>query len=653
MKEYIKAGAATPRVQIGAPAKNAAAILELAARHTDCAVLVFPELCITGYTCADLFGQSWLLEQALAETVALAARLPQAGFSGLAVVGLPVAADNQLFNCAAFLQGGKILALCPKRHLPNYHEFYERRWFAPAQARRSDSLALPDAAGNLVEIPFGEDILVCSPDGRLVIAAELCEDLWAPAPPSGFACLAGANLIVNPSASNETISKQDYRRDLVRMQSGRCVCGYIYASAGQDESTTDLVFSGHDLICANGAVLAENIYPDQNEGVITAVLDMQLLANERRGLNSYMSEQNTLPGWRKVVSPTLGASTAPAEELARQMPVDPMPFVPSGEEEIGRRCAEIARIQATGLAQRLRKTGMDKLVIGMSGGLDSTLAFLVAADACKLLGLPADHVLGVTMPCVGTTSRTRSNAETLVRALGADFREIDIKAACVQHLRDLGHAEDVYDVAFENTQARERTQILMDLANMNGALVVGTGDLSELALGWCTYNGDHMSMYGVNGSIPKTLVKTLVKWHADTKGETIPGLREVLYDILDTPISPELLPVSDTGEMQQKTEDTIGKYDLHDFFLYQMVRRGFAPAKVYRLACQAWPEVSPAYIRTTLQTFYRRFFTQQFKRSCLPDGVKVGSVALSPRGDWRMPSDADGSEFLAAIDGEE
>ena len=397
MKEYIKAGAATPRVQIGAPAKNAAAILELAARHTDCAVLVFPELCITGYTCADLFGQSWLLEQALAETVALAARLPQVGFTGLAVVGLPVAADNQLFNCAAFLQGGKILALCPKRHLPNYHEFYERRWFAPAQARRSDSLALPDAAGNLVEVPFGEEILVCSPDGRLVIAAELCEDLWAPAPPSGFACLAGANLIVNPSASNETISKQDYRRDLVRMQSGRCVCGYIYASAGQDESTTDLVFSGHDLICANGAVLAENIYPDQNEGVITAVLDMQLLANERRGLNSYMSEQNTLPGWRKVVSPTLGASTAPAEELARQMPVDPMPFVPADTAARDGRCEDILSLQAAGLRKRIEHAHAKTCVVGLSGGLDSTLALLVTVRAMDSLGRERKDILAVDL----------------------------------------------------------------------------------------------------------------------------------------------------------------------------------------------------------------------------------------------------------------
>ena len=642
--QYIKTAAATPRVSIGAPEKNAAAILELALAHTDCAVIVFPELCITGYTCADLFAQRWLLDAALRETMKLARALEAGGFAGMAVVGLPVRADRQLFNCAAFLQGGKLVALVPKRHLPNYNEFYEKRWFAPAANRKSSSLLLPDADGVPVEVPFGEDLLIASPDASLVLAADICEDLWAPVPPSSLACTAGANLMVNLSASNETIGKADYRRDLVRVQSGRCLCGYIYASAGQDESTTDVVFSGHNLICENAAVLAESIFPEGNQAVVTAVIDLHALESDRLRQNSFMSE--AADGWRTVTAPALG------QPAAAPRAAEPFPFVPPEGPVRSARCAEIARIQATGLAQRMRKTGMKKLVVGMSGGLDSTLAFLVAIDAMRLQKLPLDGILGITMPCVGTTGRTRSNAEALVRACGASFREIDIKAACTLHLSDIGHAPDVYDAAFENTQARERTQILMDVANMEGALVVGTGDLSELALGWCTYNGDHMSMYGVNGSIPKTLVKAMTAWHAQEKEAEFPGVAAVLHDILDTPISPELLPTSATGELQQKTEDTIGKYDLHDFFLYQMVRRSEEPRAILQLACAAFPDVDPAYIRATLQTFYRRFFSQQFKRSCLPDGVKVGSVALSPRGDWRMPSDADASGFLAELDEE-
>ena len=640
--QYIKTAAATPRVAIGAPEKNAAAILELALAHTDCAVMVFPELCITGYTCADLFSQRWLLQAALHETMKLARSLETGGFSGMAVVGLPIRADRQLFNCAAFLQAGKVVALVPKRHLPNYNEFYEKRWFAPASSRKSSSLTLPDADGMPVEVPFGEDLLIASPDGLLVLAADICEDLWTPVPPSSLACTAGANLIVNLSASNEIIGKAGYRHDLVRVQSGRCLCGYIYASAGQDESTTDVVFSGHSLICENAAVLAESIFPEGNQAVVTAVIDLHALEVDRLRKNSFMSE--AADGWRTVTVPALG------QPVAAPRAAEPFPFIPAEGAQRSVRCAEIARIQATGLAQRMRKTGMKKLVVGMSGGLDSTLAFLVAIDAMRLLKLPLNGILGITMPCVGTTGRTRSNAETLVRACGASFREIDIKAACTLHLSDIGHAADVYDAAFENTQARERTQILMDVANMEGALVVGTGDLSELALGWCTYNGDHMSMYGVNGSIPKTLVKVMTAWHADEKEAEFPGVGAVLRDILDTPISPELLPTSATGELQQKTEDTIGKYDLHDFFLYQMVRRCEEPRAILQLACAAFPDVDPAYIRSTLQTFYRRFFSQQFKRSCLPDGVKVGSVALSPRGDWRMPSDADASGFLGELD---
>ncbi len=645
MQEYIKVAAATPKVFIAAPKKNAEAALRLAKQHADCDVMVFPELSITGYTCGDLFAQSHLLRQAVFYTFWLAEQLPQNGFEGMAVVGLPVQADNQLFNCAAFLHNGTIAAIVPKQHLPNYNEFYEKRWFAGAKERHSDQLTLTSHTGQQVTVPFGEDILLCSQDERLVVATDLCEDLWAPIPPSSLACMAGANLIVNLSASNETVGKQEYRRDLVRIQSGRCISGYIYSNAGQEESTTDVVFSGHSLICSSGSLLAESIYPKENEGVITGILDLEILQNERQKLNSFMGQAGLLPRWRKVVLPALGkkAVRTAAPKLSA------MPFIPS-EAQRDKRCGEIAKMQATGLAQRLRKTGMKHLVIGMSGGLDSTLAFLVAVDAMRELNLPLSNILGITMPCVGTTGRTRSNAELLVKGYGADFREIDIKKACMLHLEDIDHPKDVYDTAFENTQARERTQILMDIANMHNALVVGTGDLSELALGWCTYNGDHMSMYGVNGSIPKTLVKTLVQWHADTKQKDFDRLKEVLYDILDTPISPELLPVSESGEMQQKTEETIGKYDLHDFFLFHMIRHGFAPAKIFALAKAAYPEIDPCYIKNTLQTFYRRFFTQQFKRSCLPDGVKVGSVALSPRGDWRMPSDADASGFLEEIE---
>ncbi len=648
MQEYIKVAAATPKVFLAAPKKNAQAALRLAAQHTDCEVMVFPELSITGYTCGDLFAQSRLLEQAVFYTFWLAEQLPQNGFLGMAVVGLPVRADNQLFNCAAFLQNGTVTAIVPKQHLPNYREFYEKRWFAAAKDRRSTEVTLINHKNQQVTVPFGENILLSSPDGKLVISTDLCEDLWAPVPPSSLACMAGANLVVNLSASNETISKQEYRRDLVRMQSGRCVCGYIYAGAGQDESTTDAVFSGHSLICSNGAVLEESIYPDQNETVISAILDLEVLQNERQVLNSFMTQANLMPEWRTIVVPNLGASAKTV--TIEQLQPNPMPFVPSDEQQKNKRCAEIAKIQAVGLAQRLRKTGMKHLVIGMSGGLDSTLAFLVAVDAMRELKLPISNIFGITMPCVGTSSRTRSNAETLVKGYGATFQQIDIKEACMLHLKDIDHPQDVYDTAFENTQARERTQILMDIANMHNAIVVGTGDLSELALGWCTYNGDHMSMYGVNSSIPKTLVKTLVQWHADTKEADFAELKPVLYDILDTPISPELLPVSENGEMQQKTEETIGKYDLHDFFLFYMVRYGFAPSKIFALAKQAYPDLDPQYIKHTLQTFYRRFFTQQFKRNCLPDGAKVGSVALSPRGDWRMPSDADASEFLQDIE---
>ena len=641
MKEQlVRVALAAPRVHIAAPEKNVNEMLAAVAENLDAQVLLFPELAVTGYTCGDLFHQTALIEAAWRETLRLARGARELGFGGLIAVGVPVASGGRLFNCAAYLYGGAPVALVPKSCLPNYAEFYEKRWFAPASARRGGTVVLPGPENEPLEFPFGEDLLICDWRGEVVIGTDVCEDLWVPVPPSSYACLAGANLVLNPSASNETVTKQEYRRQLVTAQSARCCCAYAYASAGQTESTTDLVFSGHGMICENGTMLAETLWPRPGE-VLRAVVDLEKTGAERVLHNSFLEQQGG-PAFRTVR--LAGSLICPETERAlAQRPLERLPFVPSTPEGLRERCAAISRIQATGLAQRMEKAGFERLVIGVSGGLDSTLALLVACGAMEQLGLPAAGILGVSMPCVGTTGRTRGNAQALVELLGAEYREIDIRAAVQQHLRDLGHAPDVYDVTFENAQARERTQLLMDLANQENALVVGTGDLSELALGWCTYNGDHMSMYGVNASVPKTLVKALVGWHAQRLGGEV---RAVLLDILDTPISPELLPVGKNGALVQKTEDTLGKYDLHDFALYHMQRGAYGPERIYRMACLAWPELEPGYIHTTLRTFYQRFFSQQFKRSCLPDGPKVGSVSLSPRGDWRMPSDADPAEFL-------
>lgn len=642
-QQLVRVALAAPRVHIAAPEKNVDEMLRLLRGCLDAQVLLLPELAVTGYTCGDLFHQTALIDAAWRETLRLAQGAAELGFAGLVAVGVPVRAHGRLFNCAAYLYGGEPVALVPKTCLPNYAEFYEKRWFAPAGARRADTLLLPGPRGKLLEVPFGEDLLLADREGAVVIGTDVCEDLWVPVPPSSYACLAGANLVLNPSASNETVTKEEYRRQLVTAQAARCCCAYAYASAGRTESTTDLVFSGHGMICENGTMLAETLWPDPGQ-VLQAVVDLEKTGAERVLHNSFL-EQTGGPAWRTVR--LAGSLVCPAPQAAlAQRPLERLPFVPATEEGLRTRCAAIARIQATGLAQRMEKAGFRRLVIGVSGGLDSTLALLAARDAMEQLGLPAAGILGVSMPCVGTTKRTRGNAQALAELLGAEYREIDIRAAVEQHLRDLGHAPEVYDVTFENAQARERTQLLMDLANQENALVVGTGDLSELALGWCTYNGDHMSMYGVNASVPKTLVKALVGWHAKRLGEQNPRIQAVLLDILDTPISPELLPVGADGELVQRTEETLGKYDLHDFALYHMLRGGYGPERIFEMARLAWPELEPDYIRTTLTTFYRRFFSQQFKRSCLPDGPKVGSVSLSPRGDWRMPSDADPAEFL-------
>ena len=591
---------------------------------------VFPELGLTGYTCSDLFLQQPLqraAEEALrtvletSETLAL-----------VTAVGLPVHVDGKLYNCAAIVCRGRLLGLVPKTYIPNYGEFYERRHFSPAPSGvRSVRFAGQEAL-------FGTKLLFrCGSMPEFVLAAEICEDLWAPLPPSTAHALAGATVVVNLSASDETAGKAEYRRQLVAQQSARLLCAYLYSDAGHGESTTDMVFAAHDLICENGALLAES--RPFGDGRACTELDLGRLAAERcrstsfePSADSYTSVEFDLP-LRPVT-------------LTRRF--SPTPFVPSGDTARAERCELILEIQADGLAKRLEHAHAKTAVIGISGGLDSCLALLAAVRAMKKLGRPMTDILAVTMPCFGTTHRTRSNAEILCQELGVSFREIPIADTVRSHFRDIGQDEAVRDVTYENGQARVRTLELMDLANRTGGLVIGTGDLSELALGWATYNGDHMSMYAVNASVPKTLVRHLVRYAADVFGGRI---ATTLLDILDTPVSPELLPPTGDGEIAQKTEDLVGPYELHDYFLYYLLRFGFEPGKIYRMALKSFEGVyDEATIHTWLRTFYRRFFAQQFKRSCLPDGPKVGSVTLSPRGDWRMPSDASSRLWLAQID---
>ena len=627
---FIKVAAGTPKIRVADCDHNAGQIIalmkEAAARGVK--VLALPELCVTGYTCGDLFLQDALLdgvERALKRILKETEELDI-----LTAIGLPVRGrrDHKLYNCAAVIQGGLILGLVPKIHVPNYGEFYEQRWFTPWNGSENweDGLLLFGGgvtmdAGAIFTCELGED------GTELVVGVEICEDLWAPAPPSTALARAGANLILNLSASDEVAGKAAYRRQLVTGQSARCVCAYVYADAGEGESSTDLVFAGHNIIAENGTILAEKRF---ETGLTVSEIDVQRLAYERRRMNTFTWQPLEGEHWRE-------SFCLKPEDTALTRPVSPTPFIPEDPAHRAERCEEILRIAALGLKKRLEHTGASCAVVGLSGGLDSTLAILITAQAFDMLGRDRKGILAVTMPCFGTTRRTRSNAELLAAELGADFREVNIGRAVEQHFADIGQSMDDHSVTFENGQARERTQVLMDLANRLGGLVIGTGDLSELALGWATYNGDHMSMYGVNASIPKTLVRHLVAYEADRLGGRA---GEVLRDILDTPVSPELLPPKD-GEIAQKTEDLVGPYELHDFFLYYAIRWGFPPRKVFRLAAYAFGE---RYDRETvlkwLKNFYRRFFAQQFKRSCLPDGPKVGSVTLSPRGDWRMPSDA-------------
>ena len=620
---FIKVAAAVPEVVVADPKENLKRIEGCfdACVSAGARVIVFPELCISAYTCGDLFLQDVLLQASKQALVDFAAYT--VCHDAISFVGLPLMVGNKLYNCAAAVCDGQILGIVPKTFIPNYSEFYEKRYFCRGPEDVSE-IALTDQ----IRVPFGsKQLFCCSSMPSLKIAAELCEDLWAPVPPSNAHALAGATLVVNLSASDEVTGKDLYRRALVENQSARLVCGYIYTSAGDGESTQDLVYAGHSLIAENGVTLAESGRFEAQ--TILTEIDLQKLTAERRRLSSFEEEAGDY---------LVTEFSLPVEETMLSRWIDPAPFVPGGAADRQKRCDEILRIQCGGLKKRLVHTHASHAVVGISGGLDSTLTLLVTARAFDLAGLDRKGILAVTMPGFGTTDRTYQNAVQLIRTIGATFVEVPIADAVRVHFRDIGHDEGVHDVTYENAQARERTQILMDLANQSGGLVVGTGDLSELALGWATYNGDHMSMYAVNCSVPKTLVRHLVRYEADTCGNA--DLSAVLMDVLDTPVSPELLP-PENGEISQKTEDLVGPYELHDFFLYHLMRFGCTPSKIYRLACRAFEGVyDPQTIYHWLQTFCRRFFAQQFKRSCLPDGPKVGSVALSPRGDWRMPSDA-------------
>ncbi len=633
---YVKVAAAIPSVRVADCTANAERIGAMMRRAAEggAAVVLFPELSVTGYTCADLFGQPTLIEaaeQALGQLVALSAELPVA-----AVVGVPVAADNALYNCAAVISRGRIVGVVPKTYLPNYGEFYEARWFASAGSARRREVQLCGS-----DVPFGSDLLFTA--GVVRIGIELCEDFWVPVPPSSLLAAGGAEMIFNLSASDEMVGKHDYLRTMVAQQSARTMSAYVYCSAGFGESSTDLVFAGNGIVAENGAVLAEAERFSLDEQLIFCDVDIDRLRTERRRRNTFRIEGFEAPALREVA-----LELSKGDVLTRfDRRVDPSPFVPAADGHRDERCREIFSIQTGGLAQRMHHTRSTRAVVGISGGLDSTLALLVTVETFDRLKLDRKGIIGVTMPGFGTTGRTYNNALRMMRSLGVTVREIPIGAACLQHFADIGLDAEDRSVTYENSQARERTQILMDIANKENGLVIGTGDLSELALGWATYNGDHMSMYGVNCGVPKTLVRHLVGWYASRcDGDTAATLR----DVMDTPISPELLPADENGAIAQKTEDLVGPYELHDFFLYNFVRQGFAPDKIEFLAGRAFAGVYDAEtIRHWLRTFVRRFFNQQFKRSALPDGPKVGSVSLSPRGDWRMPSDGCGDEWLKMI----
>lgn len=621
---FIRVAAAIPDLKVADCFYNVSQMTEMVktADTEGVEVICFPELSITGYTCADLFFQQQLLNDALQALRDL--QLKTYNTRCLVIVGMPVMHKNQLFNVAVVLSQGKILAVVPKTHLPNNNEFYEKRWFASGAQLVDSTIEF-----NNEIVPFGSDI--CFVSNEFSFAIELCEDLWVPIPPSSQHAIQGAELIFNLSATNELAGKHTYLRQLIEQQSARCHAGYIYASAGSGESTTDVVYAGNALIAENGKIIAASERFNLDSQLVITEVDVQRLRAERlRNSNFSASKSDTI--YREIRFETKAIQAA---SLLRTF--EKHPFVPALNNREAA-CSEIFAIQTGGLAKRWKHTQAESLVLGISGGLDSTLALLVCAKTADKLGFDRKRIIGVTMPGFGTTNRTYTNAVSLIKSLGVTLKEISIKEACIQHFKDIEHTEDVHDVVYENTQARERTQILMDLANKHNGLVIGTGDLSELALGWATYNGDHMSMYGVNSGVPKTLVRYLVDWvshQLDAYSEI------VLQDVLDTPVSPELLPATEQGEIAQKTEDLVGPYELHDFFLYYFVRFGFAPEKIRLLAKQTFADsYTDEIIEKWLKVFVKRFFQQQFKRSCMPDGPKVGSINLSPRGDWRMPSDA-------------
>ncbi len=614
---YIKVAAASFDVSVADVGSNVNQIKALIqqAKNDQVDLVVFPELSLSGYTCGDLFLKEYLIKQCMDGLNQITEDVDE---TINVVVGLPLVWHNQLYNCAVVINGHTIKGIVPKSYIPNYNEFYESRWFASGKHIHGQTM---DIHGQT--IPFGTDLLFrCD---ELIYGIEICEDLWVSCPMGHYACANGALVMVNPSASNEAVAKMEYRKNLISMTSARQYCGYVYTSSGDGESSSDLVFSSAGMIAQCGSTIA---YTDENHGLLTGLIDLQKIKHDRLVYHSQYRD-NEFMDYRSIQCGHLAVDVQLQPHF-----VDPYPFVPDDLNQRQSRCKEIMSMQSRGLATRLRHIHCKKAVIGISGGLDSTLALLVTLDAFDRLGYDHKDILAITMPGFGTTERTRNNAMDLMALSGVTIQTVDITAACVQHFKDIDHDPMIFDVTYENTQARERTQILMDIANKCGGIVIGTGDLSELALGWCTYNGDHMSMYGVNGSIPKTLVRYLVEAY----GQIHPEYETVLKDIVDTPISPELLPGKD-GQITQKTEDTIGKYDLQDFFLYHYLRNGYDHLKIRMLARIAFPSIDGSTIDDTLDIFYKRFYSQQFKRNCLPDGVKVGSVCLSPRGDWRMPSD--------------
>ena len=633
---FLKVACATVQIKVADVWANKEQISSLMqqAAEKEVRLLVLPELCLTGYTCGELFLQQLLLKEA--ETALLSLAKESERYEMITVVGVPIVHAGKLYNCAAFLYQGEILGLVPKTYLPSYCEFYEARHFTSAK----NLCGIEYVTIGEQEVAFGTHLLFANEDmEEMVLAAEICEDLWVPNPPGVAHAMAGATILVNPSASVETTTKEAYRRNLVSMQSGRLLAAYLYADAGEGESTTDVVYSGHNLICENGSVLAE-AKRFENEMIVTEI-DLYKLVSERRKMSTFLNEAD--PDSYETIWFSM-----PRKDTVLTRTYPATPFVPGNEKERTLRCEEIFSLQSMGLKKRLKHTNAKSAVIGISGGLDSTLALLVTVRAFDLLGKDRKDIICVTMPGFGTTDRTYHNACDMVRKLHATLLEVSIVDAVTQHFKDIGQDLSVHDVTYENGQARERTQILMDIANKENGMVIGTGDMSELALGWATYNGDHMSMYAVNASVPKTLVRHLVRYYADICGEE--ELRTVLLDVLDTPVSPELLPPKE-GEISQKTEDLVGPYELHDFFLYFVLRFGFPPKKIYRLACDTFKEsYERSVIYKWLRTFYWRFFAQQFKRSCLPDGPKVGSVAVSPRGDLRMPSDAASTLWMKEMD---